>query len=96
MKYLRVKSKNLNKSFFNSELKLLKYKFIFYNLKLPNFIRSKAFEELKLNRNSNNFKGRCLLTNRSRSLYNHFKISRIKLRSMFSNSFINGIKKYNK
>lgn len=95
MKYLKVKNKKLIALFFNNELKKLQYKFIFTNTSLPFYIRQDAFKKLK-NMNTIGIKYRCYITNNSRSVYNYFKLSRIKLRLLISNNFVNGLKKYNK
>jgi len=68
------------------------------NRRLPNYIRQKAFVNIsKLNKNSSYvaIKQRCFITNNGRSVLNHFKISRIKLRLLISNNYINGVKKSN-
>jgi small subunit ribosomal protein S14 len=69
------------------------------NRKLPNYIRQKAFTYIsKLDKNSSYvaIKQRCFVTNKGRSVLNHFKLSRIKLRLLISNNYINGVKKSNK
>jgi small subunit ribosomal protein S14 len=99
MRYLLVKNKRLYKIFFKFELKRLQYKSITLNTRLPNYIRQKALMQInKLNRNSSyvNIKQRCFITNNGRSVLNHFKLSRIKLRLLISNNYVNGVKKYNK
>lgn len=91
-----LKNKRLYNLFFKEELKKLCYKSIFFNRNLPTYIRQKAYVSLK-NNSSKSFitkKRNCLITTSSRSITNHFKISRIKLRMLFSNNYINGIKKY--
>lgn len=99
MKYLLIKNKKLYKLFFKFELKRLQYKFITLNTRLPNYIRQKALMQInKLNKNSSyvGIRQRCFITNNGRSVLNHFKLSRIKLRLLISNNYINGVKKYNK
>lgn len=98
MRYLLIKNKRLYKLFFKFELKRLQYKSLFMNRKLPNYIRQEAF--LSLNKMKSNYsfitlKQRCFITNNGRSVLNHFKIARIKLRLLISNNYINGIKKFN-
>ena len=98
MKYLVIKNKKLYKLFYKWELKRLQYKSVFYNLSIPNYIRQAAFNRLrKLKSNSSyvKVKQRCIITNNGRSVFNHFKISRIKLRLLISNNYINGVKKSN-
>ncbi len=99
MRYLLIKNKKLYKLFFKLELKRLQYKSIMLNTKLPNFMRHRALICInKLNKNSSyiSIKQRCFITNNGRSVLNHFKLSRIKLRSLISNNYINGVKKFNK
>lgn len=97
MKYLKTKNKRLYKLFYNAELEKLQYKFIFNNLNLPFFIRQQALWKLTSIKNSYvTIKNRCYITNKNRSLFNYFKLSRIKLRLLASNNYINGIKKYNR
>nr|AKT94002.1 ribosomal protein S14 [Acanthamoeba castellanii] len=99
MRYLLIKNKKLYKLFFKFELKRLQYKSIMLNTKLPNFVRHKALAYInKLNKNSSyvNIKQRCFITNNGRSVLNHFKLSRIKLRLLISNNYMNGVKKFNK
>ena len=96
MRYLIIKNKKLYKLFYKLELKRLKYKSVFYNRLLPNYIRNKAFSFLKSIDNKSSFtriKQRCFITNNSRSVVNHFNISRIKLRTLISNNYLNGVKK---
>jgi ribosomal protein S14 len=96
MKYLLIKNKKLYKLFYKFELKRLQYKSLFFNRKLPFYLRQKAFDCLvKINNNSSPvaIKQRCFITNNCRSVLNHFKLSRIKLRLLISNNYINGVKK---
>lgn len=99
MRYLLIKNKKLYKLFFKFELKRLQYKSIALNTKLPNYIRQRAFMWInKLNKNSSYtaINQRCFITNNGRSVLNHFKLSRIRLRLLISNNYINGVKKFNK
>jgi|SRR4051794_22880884 ribosomal protein S14 len=96
MKYLLIKNKKLYNLFYKFELKRLQYKSLFFNTKLPYYIRQEAFLSLtKIDKNASYvaIKQRCFITNNGRSVLNHFKISRIKLRLLISNNYINGIKK---
>lgn len=98
MKYLLLKNKKLYKLFFKFELKRLQYKSLFTNRKLPNYIRQQALINLNKMNSSSSFvaiKQRCFITNNSRSVLNHFKIARIKLRLLISNNYLNGVKKFN-
>ncbi len=99
MNYLIIKNKKLYKLFFKFELKRLQYKSVMLNVNLPNYIRQQAFMYInKMNKNSSYvcIKQRCLITNNGRSVLNHFKLSRIKLRLLISNNYINGVKKFNR
>ena len=97
MRYLKIKNKKLYKLFYNIELQKIQYKFIFNNTLLPFFIRQQAFNKLSnMNFSYVTIKNRCYVTNKNRSVFNYFKLSRIKLRLLASNNYINGIKKYNK
>jgi ribosomal protein S14 len=97
MNYLKIKNKKLYKVFKNNEIKRVHYKFVFYNTKLPENIRQAALTALQSQGISDvQIKQRCYITNRSRSVFKNFKISRIKLRTLISNNFINSVKKYNK
>lgn len=94
-----MKNKRLYKLFFKFELKRLQYKSVMLNRRLPNYIRQRAFVCInRLNKNSSYvlIKQRCFITNNSRSVLNHFKLSRIKLRLLISNNYVNGIKKSNR
>jgi small subunit ribosomal protein S14 len=99
MKYLLIKNRRLYKLFLKFELKRLQFKSIFFNKKIPNYIRQQAFVNLNyINKNSSytSIKQRCFITNNARSVSNHFKFSRIKLRLLISNNYINGVKKANR
>lgn len=96
MKYLLLKNRRLYKLFFQFELKKIQFKFILLNQYLPGYIRQYAFNKLntiKPNTSLVYIKNRCFITNKSRSVSNYFRISRIKLRSLISNNYINGVKK---
>jgi ribosomal protein S14 len=97
MKYLKTKNKKLYRLFYSIESQKIQYKFIFNNTNLPPYIRQQAFNKLIETKSSYvSIKNRCYITNKNRSLFNYFKLSRIKLRLLASNNYINGIKKYNK
>ena len=93
-----IKNKKIYKLFFKFELKRLQYKSLAYNLAIPNYIRQYSFVCLnKLAANSSYvmIRQRCFISNNARSVSNHFKLSRIKLRLLVSNNYINGVKKLN-
>lgn len=94
MRYLLVKNKKLYKLFYKMELKYLRLKYVALNCFLPFYIRQEAFLGITKKKISYvNIKQRCFVTNKSRSVYNYFKISRIKLRGLMSAGTINGTKK---
>jgi small subunit ribosomal protein S14 len=97
MRYLLIKNKKIYKLIYSFELKRLQYKTIIFNENLPFYIRQHAVVNLnRLHNNKNSFVNihqRCFFTNRGRSVFNFFKISRIKLRCLLSNNYITGIKK---
>jgi ribosomal protein S14 len=99
MRYITVKNKKLYKLFFKFELKRLQYKNIFCNTRIPDYIRQEAFDNLnKINSNSSftAIRQKCSSTDKTRSVSNHFKLSRIKLRLLISNDYINGVKKFSR
>jgi ribosomal protein S14 len=99
MKYLFIKNKKYIKKFLNLEFNIIKLKYIIYNENIMNFIRQFALNNLNIllknKKVFNQIKLRCILTNKSRSLFKFFKLYRLQLR--FFNSFgkLIGIKKYN-
>lgn len=96
-----MKKRNIND--LKKRLYVFKYDFIRYKLKfiinntqIHPAIRYKA--QLKLNnliKNSSKIrlKNRCVLTGRSRSVYKHFKLSRIMFRELALKGLINGVRK---
>jgi small subunit ribosomal protein S14 len=97
MKYLYIKNiRNLN-ILKNFELSYIKLKYFLYNENYNFFIRQKILMILNnfllYKKTFVNIKLRCLLTNKARSCFKFFKLSRIKLRQLKSFGFINGIKK---
>lgn len=96
MKYLLLKNRRLYKLFFQFELKKLQLKFVLLNQYLPGYIRQHAFNKLNVMKPYSSLtyvRNRCFITNKSRSVFNYFRISRIKLRNLISNNYLNGIKK---
>lgn len=93
MKYLILKSHKDYLNFYKLENFRMCLRFVSYNCKLPSFIRQHAV--LRLFKEKSRVKFRCYLTGNSRSVFSHFKISRIKLRTLASNGLINGLKKTN-
>lgn len=73
-----------------------KLKYIINNTKLHPAIRYKAYLELKnLIKNSSKvrLKNNCVLTGRSKSVYKHFKISRIMFRELALKGLLYGVRK---
>lgn len=94
MQYQLYKTKKKLKYITGIEKTQLLLKSILCNLNLPFYIRqSGGLKLFKLDISS--IRNRCLITNKSRSVFNHFKLSRIKLRWLASNGYINAIKKTN-
>jgi ribosomal protein S14 len=93
-----IKNKKIYKLFFKLELKRLQYKSLVYNLRIPKYIRQHSFLCLSKISSSSSYtmiRQRCFISNNGRSVSNHFKLSRIKLRLLISNNYINGVKKLN-
>ena len=92
-----VKNKKIYKLFFKFELKRLQYKSLAYNLTVPKYIRQYSFlclNKLSANSSYTMIRQRCFISNNGRSVSNYFKLSRIKLRLLISNNYINGVKKF--
>jgi len=94
MNYQYYKSKKRLHNFSKSEKNKIFLKSIFLNTRLPKYIRNEAAIKYFSLKNTP-VKNRCFLTNNPRSIFNYFKLSRIKLRWLASNNYINGIKKTN-
>ena len=96
MRYLLIKNKKIYNLLYKNELKRIQYKSVIYNRQLPHYIRQMAIFKLsRLDSKSSvvSLRQRCYFTNRSRSVFNFFKIARMKLRLLISNNYLNGIKK---
>ena len=96
MKYLFIKIKNIFYSIIKYELMRLKYKYIFYNTKLPYFLRQQAFfclNELPKNSSLIKLRNRCFQTNKSRSVFKYFNINRFQLKLKISFGKTSGVKK---
>ena len=84
------------KKFIADEIRKINYKNILANRNLPNYIRQQSVEILqKTNKEVKNhtIRNRCYITNKSRSVNNYTKLSRIKLKTLISNGYMNSIKK---
>jgi ribosomal protein S14 len=97
MKYLYIKNLKKLKNIQDFEFTYIKLKYFLYNTNFELFIRQKILNLLNnlflYKKSFISIKFRCFLTNNSRSCFNYFKISRIKLRALASFGNLNGIKK---
>jgi ribosomal protein S14 len=97
MKYLYIKNINKINLLKNIEYSYIKLKYFLYNTNYNLFIRQKILNILNIflfkNKTFINLKLRCFITNKNRSVFNFFKISRTKLRSLISFGYLMGIKK---
>jgi ribosomal protein S14 len=92
------------KNFFRSEkfknlekyLKLIKYNYFYskgdFCLKDP-FSYYFLMQDGSRTFNFSNYRSKCLLTGRSRSIYSAFRLSRMQLRSLASFGYLNGVRK---
>jgi ribosomal protein S14 len=79
------------------EKKRLIYKILLKNIQLNKNIRWKMQQKwffFNQNTSLTRIKNICILTGRSKSIYRFFKISRLQLRKLASNSLLPGIAKY--
>lgn len=96
MKTLFLKDKKRRILFQKAEKKRLVLKKIFSDLTLPKNLRMRAYYQLKtLPRDSSitRVRNRCLLTNRSRSIYRKFRLSRLTFRRLALNGELIGVRK---
>jgi ribosomal protein S14 len=93
MRYLYIKIKKSFKNFITEEINKINYKSILANRDLPKYIRQYAVESLQRIKLKHTSRNRCYITNKSRSINNHTKLSRIKLKLLISNGHMNSIKK---
>jgi ribosomal protein S14 len=78
------------------EAKRAELKAIFYNQSLPESVRNEAFmrlDALPKNSSATRVRNRCVLTGRSRAVYQMFKMSRLCFRELASTGQIPGVKK---
>lgn len=97
MKYQRIQKdiKKRNK-FLKQELRQLLNLSMSNNTLLTNKIRkSFALKVWSIGQSSSvtRIKNRCVLTGRSKAIYRMFKVSRLMLRQLASNGFVNGVRK---
>ena len=96
MKILYTKDKNRRSFYFFLEKKKIILNYIINNLKLSKDIREQAYIQLR-NISSvstiTKIKNRCVLSNRSRSVYRKFKLSRIFLKKYALQGLLMGMQK---
>ena len=96
MKNLYWKNKNCHILFKDIEQKRIILKRIYTDLSLSKNLRLRAFFQFKtINKNSSitRLNNRCIFTNRSRSIYKKFKLSRLIFRQLALKGLLVGIKK---
>jgi ribosomal protein S14 len=96
MKSLFMKDKNRRYIYFFIEKKKYILKHIFTNLKIEPAVRMFAYNEyinlIHYNTHTK-IKSRCVLTNRGRAVYRHFKLSRISFKKYALQGDLMGVKK---
>ena len=96
MKILFTKDKNKRHQYYLLEKKKYFYKYVINNLQLPKKIKILIYKKilnLPLNSSKVRISNRCIISNRSKSVYKKFKLSRIVFRSLALNGNLIGIKK---
>nr|YP_009688818.1 ribosomal protein S14 [Cafileria marina]QEF30242.1 ribosomal protein S14 [Cafileria marina] len=96
MKNIYWKNKNNRYLYKSIEKKRLVLKKVHEELELNKKIRTKSFYYIKnINRRSSisSINNRCLLTNRGRSVYKKFKLSRLMFRDLALKGLLVGVKK---
>jgi len=96
MKSLLLKDYKRRYLYSKYEKKKIILKYIQNNLNLSKDIRIKAYNKintLPVNSSITRIKNRCVLTNRSRSIYRKFKLSRLMFRKLASEGLIPGVSK---
>ena len=96
MKKLYIKDKNRRYSYLTLEKKKLILQYIYSNLQLTEKVRYSAylqFVNLIYFNSHAKIKNRCVLTNRARSIYRRFKLSRIFLKKYALEGELMGVKK---
>lgn len=92
--FARLDDKKRN-SFLKSELKVLTLKALSQDLSLPKAIRMKAQLHLSKKKQSSKIRihNRCFLSNRGKSVYRQFGISRILIRNLGHQGLVPGLSK---
>lgn len=96
MKILLTKDKNRRNQYLLFEKKRRILKSIINNLDLPKNIRYSIYKRLislPSNTSKLKMKHRCVISNRSKSVYRKFRMSRIVFRDLASNGQLMGVKK---
>ena len=96
MKYLFIKYKKNLYLFIKFELLRLQYKYIYFNTRLPFFIRSDSFfKYVCMSRDSSIVKLRniCLLSGRFKSVFKVFQLSRFSIKMEQYKGNLTGLKK---
>jgi small subunit ribosomal protein S14 len=96
MKYLNQRDFFRRKNYLRIEPEYIKLKALTFNRILPKSVRFFFF--MKLNRIGKNFskvriKNRCIITNRSQSVYRDLRVNRTILKQFLGNDFLTGIRK---
>lgn len=97
MKFQKKKNINQRLLFKNYEKKRLILKSLTYNVLLNKNIRWRIqlnFLKIPLNSSLTRIKNRCILTNRARSIYRFFKLSRIQFKNLILKNKLPGFFKY--
>ena len=90
---LIYKHRLLNLSFYKKEIKYIFYKSLYENKSISYSLRFYIYYNYLNILNIKNIKLFCILTGNSRSRYNFFNISRIKIRDLASFRNLNGLRK---
>ena len=96
MKILLIKDKNRRNQYLLFEKKRRILKTIINNLNLPKSLRYSIYNRLKnlpADTSKLKIKHRCVISNRSKSVYKKFRMSRIVFRTLASNGQLMGVKK---
>lgn len=96
MKSLYVKDYYLRRIYFKCQFFIILYKSLYKNSFLPIDLRLKALYKLRIlgsQVSSTKISNRCLVTNRGRSVYPKFGLSRIMVREMALSGKLPGVKK---
>jgi ribosomal protein S14 len=96
MKILYIKDKNQRNRYYLLEKKKLILQYVLNNLSFTKECRNFAYSEYKKFSKFSNIskiKNRCVFSNRSRSIYRQFKLSRIFFKKLSLEGYLMGVKK---